>query len=133
MANLNRVFLMGNLTRDPELRYAPSGLAIVTFSMAINREWTSKDGEKKEEVCYVEVNAFGRTAEVIAEYFEKGKPIFVEGRLVFNQWEDKDGRKRSVLKVAADSFQFIGGNGGGGQNHQKSNIPNNDIEEEVPF
>ena len=69
MSSLNKVFLMGNLTRDPELRYTPAGLAVVTFSMAINREWTSKGGEKKSEVCFVEVNAFGRTAEVISEYF----------------------------------------------------------------
>lgn len=132
MANLNKVFLMGNLTRDPELRYAPSGLAITTFSMAINRTWTSKEGEKKEEVCFVEVNAFGKTAEVIAEYFGKGKPIFIEGRLVFNRWETKDGQKRSTLKVSADSFQFIGESNKSQTDNRDASFCN-DVEEVVPF
>jgi len=109
MANLNKVFLMGNLTRNPELRYTPSGTAVASFGVAVNRNWTGQDGEKKEEVCFVDISAFGRIAEVINEYFSKGKPIFVEGRLQFNQWETKDGQKRSTLRVVAENFQFIGG------------------------
>src|SRR4030067_2342808 len=109
MASLNKVFLMGNLTRDPELRYTPAGLAVASFGIAINRAWTAKSGEQKEDVCYVEINIFGRRAEVVGEYFSKGNPIFIEGRLQFNQWETKDGQKRSALRVVADNFQFIGG------------------------
>lgn len=109
MASLNKVFLMGNLTRDPELRYTPAGLAVASFGIAINRAWTAKTGEQKEEVCYVDINIFGRRAEVVGEYFSKGNPIFIEGRLQFNQWETKDGQKRSTLRVVADNFQFIGG------------------------
>lgn len=109
MASLNKVFLMGNLTRDPELRYTPSGLAVASFGIAINRTWTAKSGEQKEDVCYVDINIFGRRAEVVGEYFSKGNPIFIEGRLQFNQWETKDGQKRSTLRVVADNFQFIGG------------------------
>jgi len=108
MASLNKVFLMGNLTRDPELRYTPAGLAIASFGIAINRAWTAKTGEQKEDVCYVEINIFGRRAEVVGEYFSKGNPIFIEGRLQFNQWETKEGQKRSTLRVVADNFQFIG-------------------------
>ena len=108
MASLNKVFLMGNLTRDPELRYTPAGLAVASFGIAINRAWTAKTGEQKEDVCYVEINIFGRRAEVVGEYFSKGNPIFIEGRLQFNQWEAKDGQKRSTLRVVADNFQFIG-------------------------
>ncbi|MBE7445382.1 MAG: single-stranded DNA-binding protein [Planctomycetia bacterium] len=109
MASLNKVFLMGNLTRDPELRYTPAGLAVASFGIAINRAWTAKTGEQKEEVCFVDINIFGRRAEVVGEYFSKGNPIFIEGRLQFNQWETKDGQKRSTLRVVADNFQFIGG------------------------
>ncbi len=108
MASLNKVFLMGNLTRDPELRYTPAGLAVASFGIAINRAWTAKTGEQKEDVCYVEINIFGRRAEVVGEYLSKGSPIFIEGRLQFSQWETKDGQKRSTLRVVADNFQFIG-------------------------
>ena len=99
MASLNKVFLMGNLTRDPELRYTPAGLAVASFGIAINRAWTAKSGEQKEDVCYVDISIFGRRAEVLGEYFSKGNPIFIEGRLQFNQWETKDGQKgaRSAL------------------------------------
>ncbi|MFO0793238.1 MAG: single-stranded DNA-binding protein [Candidatus Brocadiaceae bacterium] len=109
MASLNKVFLMGNLTRDPELRYTPAGLAVASFGIAINRTWMDKTGEKKQEVCYVDVSLFGRRAEVIGEYFSKGSPIFIEGRLQYNQWETKDGQKRNALRVVADNFEFIGG------------------------
>lgn len=108
MASLNKVFLMGNLTRDPELRYTPQGTAVVSFGMATSRNWTTPAGESKEDVCFVEVNMFGRRAEVISEYFSKGNPIFIEGRLQYRQWESKEGQKRSALRVVAEDFQFIG-------------------------
>lgn len=146
MASLNKVFLMGNLTRDPELRYTPAGLAVASFGIAINRAWTAKTGEQKEEVCFVDINIFGRRAEVVGEYFSKGNPIFIEGRLQLNQWETKDGQKRSTLRVVADNFQFIGGSakrpgedvgGSSKENKLPEGMPedvNLDINnEEIPF
>ena len=117
MANLNKVFLIGNLTRDPELRYTPNGTAVVDLGMAINRRWTSQGGEKKEEVCYVNLEAWARSAEVISEYCSKGSPLFVEGRLRLNTWEGRDGQRRSKLRVVVDNFQLLGspsGQRGGG-------------------
>jgi single-strand DNA-binding protein len=131
MAKLNKVFLMGNLTRDVELRYVPSGAAVASFGIAINRKWKSADGEVKEEVIFVEVSMFGTRAEVIAQYFAKGNPIFIEGRLKFQQWEDKDGGKRNALKVVAENFEFIGGQGG--QSSQSGSGDNDINEEEIPF
>lgn len=120
MANFNKVFLMGNLTRDPELRYTPSGTAVCGFGLAVNRTWKSKDGEKKEETCFVDCQAWARTAEVISEYCKKGRPLFVEGRLTFDSWEDRSGQKRSKLRVTVDNFQFIGGRGDGGGRGDRS-------------
>lgn len=136
MANLNKVFLIGNLTRDPELKYTPSGTAIVSFGIATNRTWKSESGEKKEDVCFVDVNMFGKRAEVVNEYFTKGKPIFIEGRLQFQQWETKDGQKRNTLRVVAENFQFLGDNAQdkGKSAKAESSIPKDDIsEEEIPF
>ncbi len=135
MAKLNKVFLMGNLTRDPELRYTPSGTAIASFGIAINRTWSGPDGEKIEEVCYVDINMFGRRAEVINEYFSKGNPIFIEGRLQFQQWETKDGQKRNALRVVAEDFQFIGGKTkrDEGPSFPESAGPTDVNEEEIPF
>ena len=143
MANLNKVFLIGNLTRDPELRYTPSGTAIASFGIATNREWKSADGEKKKEVCYVDINMFGRRAEVINEYFSKGNPIFIEGRLQFQQWETKDGQKRNSLRVVAEDFQFIGSKTRKGEgpdifdatefNNNQSATPTDINDEEIPF
>ncbi len=135
MAKLNKVFLMGNLTRDPELRYTPSGTAIASFGIAINRTWSGLDGEKKEEVCYVDINMFGRRAEVINEYFSKGNPIFIEGRLQFQQWETKDGQKRNALRVVAEDFQFLGGKTkkDEGPSFPEGAAPNDVNEEEIPF
>lgn len=109
MSNFNKVLLMGNLTRDPELRYMPSGAAVVKFGMAINRTYKSQEGEQKKETCFVDINMFGRRAEVISEYFSKGSPIFIEGRLQFEQWEAQDGQKRNKLSVVAENFEFVGG------------------------
>jgi single-strand DNA-binding protein len=115
MANFNKVILAGNLTRDPELRYTPKGMAIVKIGLAINRTWRTESGENKEEVTFVDVDAFGRTAENIAQYFKKGRPILLEGRLKLDQWEDKQtNQKRSKLGVVLETFQFMDSKGGGG-------------------
>ncbi len=135
MANFNKVILIGNLTRDPELRYTPSGTAIASFGIAVNRTWSGQDGEKKVDVCYVDINMFGRRAEVINEYFSKGNPIFIEGRLQFQQWETKDGQKRNALRVVAEDFQFIGGKTKReeGTSFPEGAAPNDVNEEEIPF
>ena len=108
MASLNKVFLMGNLTRDPELRYTPSGTALAESGIAVNRRYTTPDGQTKDDTCYVEVNVWGRRAEVICEYLRKGSPIFIEGRLQYSTWENREGQKQSRLRVVAENFQFIG-------------------------
>jgi single-strand DNA-binding protein len=109
MANFNKVILAGNLTRDPELRYTPKGMAICKFGLAINRNWTTDTGEKREEVTFVDIDAFGRQAETIAQYLKKGGGIMLEGRLRLDQWDDKQtGQKRSKLGVVLDGFQFTG-------------------------
>jgi single-strand DNA-binding protein len=108
MANFNKVILAGNLTRDPELRYTPKGTAIASFGLAINRKWKSETGESKEEVTFVDIEAWDRQAEVISQYFKKGRPILVEGRLKFDQWEDKNThQKQSKLRVRLETFSFI--------------------------
>lgn len=122
MANFNKVFLMGNMTRDPELRYTPNGTPLCEFGMAINRSWTSRDGETREETCFVDVTMWGRRGEVISEYFSKGQPIFIEGRLKLDQWETPDG-KRSKLSVVAENFEFIGSPRGGSGSSQSGQGP----------
>jgi len=107
MANLNRVFLIGNLTRDPELRYIPSGSAVATFTLAINRFYKSQSGEKKEQTSFIRVVVWGRMAEVCGEYLSKGSPAFVEGRLQSRDWQTQDGQKRSTVEVVADRVQFL--------------------------
>jgi single-strand DNA-binding protein len=108
MANFNKVILAGNLTKDPELRYTPKGTAIAKFGLAVNRTWKNEAGETKEEVTFVDIDAFGRQAEVIAQYMKKGRPFLVEGRLRLDQWDDKQtGQKRSRLGVVLESFSFI--------------------------
>ena len=111
MANLNKVFLMGNLTRDPELRYTPSGSPVCEFGLAINRSYKTAAGEQRDEVCFVDIVMWGRRGVVISEYFTKGKPIFIEGRLQYDSWETAEGR-RSRLRVVADNFEFLGGGRG---------------------
>ena len=108
MANLNKVFLIGNLTRDPELRYIPSGTAVASFGLATNRTYKTSSGEKKQEVCFVRVVLWGRTAEVCGEYLSKGSPVFVEGRLQYRAWDSPNGEKRSTLEVRAERIQFLG-------------------------
>ena len=108
MANLNKVFLIGNLTRDPELRYIPSGAAVADIGIAVNRSFTKKDGEKSEETLFVKVVVWGKQAESSAKYLSKGRPVFIEGRLQSRSWEDKDGQKRSAMEVVAERVQFLG-------------------------
>ena len=116
MASFNKVVLVGNLTRDPELRYTPKGTAIAKIGLAVNRVWTNEAGEKKEEVTFVDVDVFGRTAENVGQYMRKGRPILIEGRLKLDQWDDKQtGQKKSRLGVVAETVQFLGSSQGGGE------------------
>jgi single-strand DNA-binding protein len=123
MANLNKVMLIGNLTRDPELRVTPKGTAICTFSIAVNRKFKDDSGGEREEVTYVDIEAWGKSGENISKYCTKGRPLFVEGRLRLDQWEDKTTKeKRSRMKVVLENFQFLGSGradgapaGGGGE------------------
>jgi single-strand DNA-binding protein len=110
-ASLNKVFLMGNLTRDPELRYVPSGTAVANFTVAVNRPYKDTAGEKKEEVSFIRVVVWGKMAEICGEYLSKGRPVLVEGRLKSRSWEDQSGQKRSALDVVAMSVQFLGSRG----------------------
>jgi single-strand DNA-binding protein len=115
MASFNKVILAGNLTRDPELRYTPKGTAIARIGVACNRKWKSETGELKEEVTFVDVDAFGKQAETIGQYLKKGRPILIEGRLRYDTWEDKQsGQKKSKLGVVLESFQFLDSGGGRG-------------------
>jgi single-strand DNA-binding protein len=117
VASFNKVILVGNLTRDPELRYTPKGLAIAKIGLAVNRVWRNEAGETKEEVTFVDVDVFGRTAENVGQYMRKGRPILIEGRLRLDQWDDKQtGQKRSKLGVVAETVQFLGSPTGGGGN-----------------
>ena len=116
MANFNKVILAGNLTRDPELRYTPKGTAIAKIGLAINRKWKSETGEMKEETTFVDVDAFGKTAETIGQYLKKGRPILIEGRLRYQTWDDKQsGQKKSKLGVVMENFQFMDSGGGRGE------------------
>lgn len=110
MASFNKVILLGNLTRDPELRYTPKGMATARLGFAVNRKWKTDAGEEREEVTFVDIDAWGKQAELIAQYLKKGAPLFVEGRLKFDQWDDKQtGQKVSKLRVVLEGFQFVGG------------------------
>lgn len=114
MPSLNKVLLMGNLTRDPELRVTPKGTPICQFSMAINRSFTKESGEKIEEVTYVDCEAWGKAGETIAKYMTKGRALFIEGRLRLDQWDDKETKeKRSRMKIVVEGFQFLGSKDGG--------------------
>jgi single-strand DNA-binding protein len=147
MANLNKVMLIGNLTRDPELRYTASGTAICKFGMAMNRQWTGKDGQKGEDTCFVDVSVWGRQGENVAQYLKKGRSCFVEGRLEYSKWETQDGQKRSKLEVVGERIQFLGGRGegggGGGGDRNYSGGPSGggggggydaeEVEDDIPF
>jgi single-strand DNA-binding protein len=143
MANLNKVLLLGNVTRDPEIRYTPKGSAVCDLGVAVNRAYTTDSGEKREEVTFVDVTLWGRTAEVASEYLKKGRPVFVEGRLQMDTWDDKQtGQKRTRLRVVAENMQLLGGRreGGGdaGEGRQpsappKKSAPSEPDEDEIPF
>ena len=113
MPSYNKVLLMGNLTRDVQIKSTSGGQSVADIAIAVNRKFKTKDGQDREEVTYVDCECWGPRAEVIAKYFSKGKPIFVEGRLKLDSWEDKDGQKRSKMRVVIDDFQFVEGRGGG--------------------
>lgn len=135
MASFNRVILVGNLTRDVEMKYTAKGSAIANVSIAVNRKWKSESGEQKEEVCFVECVAFGNSAETMAKYLSKGKPVLIDGRLKLDSWEDKaTGQKRSKLGVVIENFQFLGS----GEKPKQSEAPKaetapDDDGQSVPF
>src|ERR1700737_4195857 len=115
MASFNKVILLGNLTRDPEIRYTPKGSAVCDLGIAVNRQYTLENGERREEVTYVDVVLWARLAEIAAEYLKKGRPIFIEGRLQLDTWDDKQsGQKRSKLRVIGENMQMLGSRGAGG-------------------
>jgi single-strand DNA-binding protein len=151
MASFNKVILMGNLTRDPELRVTPNGNSICKLGLATSRVYSTRDGERREETTFVDIDAFGKQAEVISKYMRKGRPIMIEGRLKLDQWES-DGQKRSKLSVVLENFQFLGSredneNSGGGyedsspprRESSSSSNPKNfeddgdTLDEDVPF
>src|SRR5277367_1773488 len=112
MANLNKVMLMGNLTRDPEVRYTPKGTAVAELGLAINRVYTADNNEKREETTFVDVTLWGRTAEIAGEYLKKGRPVFIEGRLQLDSWDDREtGQKRSKLRVVGENMTMLGSKG----------------------
>ena len=124
MANVNKVMLLGNITRDLEVRYTPKGSAVCDLGMAVNRIRTGDNGERIEEVTYVDVTRWGRQAELAGQYLSKGRSVFIEGRLQLDQWDDKQtGQKRSRLRVVGENMQFIGGQGGSGGNQGGSSAP----------
>ena len=114
MASFNQVILLGNLTRDVELKHTPSNQAVANIGLAMNRQYQTREGERREEVTFVDCEAWGRQAEVMAQYLSKGRPVFIQGRLKLDTWQDKDGGNRSKLKVVVENFQFVGGRDGGG-------------------
>ncbi len=151
MASYNKVILMGNLTRDPELRVTPKGTSVCQIGLAVNRTYRDSDGNNREDVTFVDVDAFGKQAEVLAKYMNKGRPILVEGRLKLDSWESKTGEKRNKLKVILEGFQFVGSRSDGGDSSyenvsppsRKSDMGNAgassgsvdepDIDDDVPF
>lgn len=152
MPNLNKVMLMGNLTRDPEMRYLPSNTAVVNLGLAVNRRWRNQQtGEQQEETTFVDCEAFGKQAELLNQYMKKGRPLFIEGRLKLDQWQNREGQQRSKMKVVIEQFQFIdsrggegggdmGGGGGYQSSGQRSSSPSQDEpahepmqEDDIPF
>ena len=128
--SLNKVMLIGNLTRDPELRYIPSGQAVTTFTIAVNRTFNSKAGEKKEEVAFIRIVAWARLAEICNEYLKKGRPVFVEGRIQTRSWDGPDGNKRYSTEVVADNVQFLGSKPGSGKG-EGADVPAMDVDDSI--
>lgn len=152
MANLNKVFLIGNLTRDPELRMTPKGTAICSFGLAVNRQFRDDAGGTREETTFVDLEAWGKTGELVSKYLTKGSPAMIEGRLRFDSWESKTGEKRSKLKVVVDNVQFLSSRGSGGEGapapadstaegrapapppaQPRADAPANGMDDDVPF
>ena len=131
MASFNKVLLMGNLTRDPELRFTSSGSALAKIGLAVNRKYKAGE-ERKEEVCFVDITVWGKQAENCAEYLSKGRPVFIEGRLQFSSWETDDGQKRSKLEVVANTVQFLG-QGGGGKQGMGADTEDVPVKDDIPF
>lgn len=129
MPSYNRVVLVGNLTRDPEVRHVPSGTAVADMGLATSETYKGKDGEQKETTCFVDIVAWGRQAETCGEYLAKGSPVLVEGRLQFEQWEAPDGRKRNKLRVRADRVRFLGRR----RREAESGVGGGETEEQLPF
>lgn len=123
MASYNKVILMGNLTRDPQLKYLPSKTPVCEFGLATNRKWKDQSGQDKEEVCFVDCVVFGKSAETIQKYTAKGKALLVDGRLSFDQWEAQDGTKRSKHRVTVESFQFVGDKSGSPAPQHEPQLP----------
>jgi len=130
MPSYNKVILIGHLTRDPELSYLPSQTPVINCGIAVNRKWKDRDGNAKEEVCFVDIQAFGKTAENINKFFKKGRAILIEGRLTFDQWEAQDGSKRSKHRIAVESFGFVDSKQEAPQGQQTSPPPTDD---DIPF
>lgn len=135
--NYNKVFLMGNLTRDVELRHTSGNQAVANIGIAVNRRFRTSDGENREETTFVDCEAWGRTAETMAKYLSKGRPVFIEGRLKLDSWQDKEGNNRSKLRVVVETFQFIdsrgGGGGGGGGGSQNDDYSSSPPDDDIPF
>ncbi|MEJ2648437.1 MAG: single-stranded DNA-binding protein [Sedimentisphaerales bacterium] len=140
MASYNKIILLGNLTRDPQLSYTPNQTAVVDFGLATNRKWTGQDGSQREETCFVDCRAFGRPAENINKYLSKGRMVFIEGRLTFDSWTAQDGSKRSKHRVTVENFQFLPVTGAPGADRQNANNMDNGPDEsrqisddDIPF
>jgi single-strand DNA-binding protein len=142
MANYNKVMLIGNLTRDPQLSYLPSQTAVVDFGIAVNRRWKGKDGQSRESTCFVDCRAFAGQAETLNKYMSKGQPIFVEGRLEYDTWTAQDGSRRSKHRITVEAFQFLGGGSGGGSrqsgggaeyNQDNSQTGSAATDDDIPF
>ncbi|MEN8126816.1 MAG: single-stranded DNA-binding protein [Planctomycetota bacterium] len=135
MANVNKVMLIGRLTRDPQLSYLPSQTPVVEFGLATSRKYKKQDGTQAEDTCFVDCQMFGKRAEVINQYLKKGDPLFVEGRLKFDSWQAQDGSKRSKLRVFVESFEFLGGGRNAGQSTgaQAADAPPAPTDADVPY
>ena len=140
MASFNRVMLMGNLTRNPELKYTPSGTAVTDLGLAVNESFKNKAGETVEQTCFVDVVVWGRQAETASEFLTKGSPAFIEGRLQFDQWENQEGEKRSRLRVRAERVQFLSSGASNGNNSSEFQVDSgkvtpedSSLDDDVPF
>ncbi len=139
MGTVNKVMIMGNLTRDPELRYTPQGMAVCDFALALNNTYRNKQGQEVKDVTFVDITAWSRTAEIVAEHVKKGRSVFVEGRLKQDRWDAQDGSKRSKLKIIAERVTFVGPKGDRGPGAPQDAVPEPDAVpppeagEDIPF